>query len=319
MMAIEEIRLGQRVWTPDGQAGSTCVNAETWKRYDVRLLDEESGRDAFDISVLVPPGWLEQRSRKDGQEVWLEFDELDAVGWAQVVRESACPPVAAGPGRVVTATITHASEDVRSLTLSSGEKLGVTGNHRIYSATRQDWIPAKGLKHGEELRTPEGRAFVAGQTRQEGRYRVYNLEVEVEHCFHAGATRVLVHNTCSSPVPGEDLYVGTYSKSSYHNKKTGLNETHTPHHMVADAVGGKSHGKGVSINMRKDLHEQTRTYKRNPDLGDNRKNLAADVRDVRNILKNAGYKTSTVNQQMKEVVRQNKNAGNIKPNKRTGR
>jgi len=59
--------------------------------------------------------------------------------------------------------------------------------------------------------------------------------------------------------------------------------------MVVDVVSETSHGKGVTINMRKDLHKKTRTYKRNPDLGDNRLNLAADVWDVKRILQDAGY------------------------------
>jgi hypothetical protein len=68
----------------------------------------------------------------------VDFEELNARGWAEVIEEHPCPKIAEGPGRVVTATITHANDDVRTLTMSSGETLQVTGNHRMFSATRAD-------------------------------------------------------------------------------------------------------------------------------------------------------------------------------------
>lgn len=54
--------------------------------------------------------------------------------------------------------------------------------------------------------------------------------------------------------PGEDLYVGTYNKSRYWNKKTGLNATHTPHHAIQDAVSTVSTGKGITINIKQSIH-----------------------------------------------------------------
>jgi hypothetical protein len=39
--------------------------------------------------------------------VWVDFEELNARGWAEVIEEHPCPKIAEGPGRVVTATITH--------------------------------------------------------------------------------------------------------------------------------------------------------------------------------------------------------------------
>jgi uncharacterized protein RhaS with RHS repeats len=111
--------------------------------------------------------------------------------------------------------------------------------------------------------------------------------------------------------PGEDLYVGTYSQSFYGNKKTGLNKTHTPHHSVQDAMSNTSHGKGVTINLRKDLHEQTRTFKKPVDKSiiGLRDNLAADVKDLRKILKNAGYSQDVINAHLSELIKQNKAQG----------
>ena len=126
----------------------------------------------------------------------MDFEELHAKGWAEVIMERPCPKIASGPGRVVTATITHANDDVRTLTMSSGEVLHVTGNHRMFSATRQDWVPVKDLSVGEALRTVKGRESVASLGFQRGRHQVYNIEVETEHCYFVGNGEVLTHNTC---------------------------------------------------------------------------------------------------------------------------
>jgi hypothetical protein len=63
-----------------------------------------------------------------------------------------------------------------------------------------------------------------------------------------------------------------------------------------------------SLNLRKDLHELTRTY-RNPNVDRGlslRTHLARDVMDVRRILLDAGYDPRVVRKQLRELIRQNK-------------
>ncbi|MHC8319081.1 hypothetical protein [Pseudomonas sp. LB3P31] len=106
---------------------------------------------------------------------------------------------------------------------------------------------------------------------------------------------------------GEDLYVGTYNQVRGGNIKGGLNATHTPHHVIQNAVSPTTHGKGITINLRKDLHELTWTYKKPLVKGlTERQYLARDAADVRGILKNAGYSRQVVNRQVGELIKQNK-------------
>ncbi len=156
----------------------------------------------------------------------MDFEELHAKGWAEVIQERPCPKIASGPGRVVTATITHANDDVRTLTMSSGETLHVTGNHRMFSATRQDWVPVKDLSVGEALRTVKGRESVAALGFQRGRHQVYNIEVETEHCYFVGNGEVLTHNACVTDSAKETHGNSNASEKSQHGyeifeKKTG--------------------------------------------------------------------------------------------------
>ena len=119
---------------------------------------------------------------------------------------------------------------------------------------------------------------------------------------------------------GEDLFVGTYNQVRAGNIKSGLNSTHTPHHVVQDALSQTTHGKGITINLRKDLHELTRTYRVPIDksIVGLRNNLATDVKDVKNILLNAGYDPKVVNRQLQELIRQNKDLGGFDKPPKTG-
>jgi hypothetical protein len=104
-----------------------------------------------------------------------------------------------------------------------------------------------------------------------------------------------------------DLFVGTYSRSYRANVKAGVNGLYTPHHSLQDAVSLTKHGRGVTINLRKDLHELTRTFKKPVEPGLSiRQHLARDVVDLRKILGDAGYDQSVINRQLQELIRQNK-------------
>ena len=207
--AIETLHIGQRVSTPESShlaprneqsvmASRTEVDPTTWRSYKVSLRDALAESLELEVTLLRPQGWMAEHSRRVAgrQEVWVDFEELNARGWAEVIEERACPQIAEGPGRVITATITRPNEDVRTLTMSSGETLHVTGNHRMYSATQRDWVPVKDLEIGEELRTSSGRESVASLGFQRGHHQVYNLEVETEHCYFVGDAEVLTHNAC---------------------------------------------------------------------------------------------------------------------------
>jgi len=126
---IETLRVGQRVSTPESvglesgphspravSGSDTAVDPATWRQIDVRLLDGRTGWDVFDITLLRPAGWLAEHTRvvEGRQEVRVDIKELHAHGWAQVIKEAPCPSLAADTGRVITATITHANDDVRT-------------------------------------------------------------------------------------------------------------------------------------------------------------------------------------------------------------
>ena len=221
-----------------------------------------------------------------------------------------------GEVAVKTVTETYVNETDELIHIGvNGETISATPTHPFY-VDKLGWTLARSLRAGDVLVLSNGELVTVEWVQHEileSPIKVYNFEVEDFHTYFVGEQSVFVHNGCGDDLakPGEDLYVGTYSKSKYANKKSGLNSTHTPHHAVQDAISPTSHGKGITINLRKDLHELTGTYKkrRNIDPNDLRKNLAADIGDLRSILKDAGYDSHVINRQLRELIRQNKATG----------
>lgn len=114
-------------------------------------------------------------------------------------------------------------------------------------------------------------------------------------------------NSSKLAKPGEDLYVGTYNQVRNANIKNGLNSTHTPHHAIQNAASPTTHGRGITINLKKDLHDLTWTFKKPMVKGlSHREYLARDIVDLRKILRDAGYSRDVINRQLSELIKQNK-------------
>jgi len=75
------------------------------------------------------------------------------------------------------------------------ERIGVTGNHPIWSEDRHDYVAAMDLRVGERLKNLSGdTVWVQQKLPRPGPTPVYNLEVQDEHVYFVGASGVLAHN-----------------------------------------------------------------------------------------------------------------------------
>ncbi|WP_343337956.1 hypothetical protein TPELB_33430 [Terrisporobacter petrolearius] len=196
----------------------------------------------------------------------------------------------------------------------AGEVIEATEQHVFY-IDGVGWIPASMIEEGDVVVLQSGDKSTVEKIDKvvhNELITVYNFEVEDFHTYFVSDASVLVHNTAPCAKAGEDLYVGSYSKSSTANRKSGLNATHTAHHAIQNATSKVSRGRGASINLKKSIHEKTYTY-RNPKLreGTRRQQLAADIRELRGLLKEDGYNRKVINRQLKELIRLNKELGNV--------
>ncbi len=91
----------------------------------------------------------------------------------------------------------------------SWERIGVTGNHPIWSDDRHDYIAAMDLRIGERLKNLSGdTVYVQQKLPRPGPTPVYNLEVQDEHVYYVGTNGVLAHNSNGYDASRKRLYRG---------------------------------------------------------------------------------------------------------------
>ena len=164
--------------------------------------------DVVHVEALESPQWLAGHESKPGAVIPLPLDLTD-VGLpkemiCRVLANEPCPPIEAGRGRVVLATVNHLNDDVRELDvidqLGRRETIRPTGLHKFYSATRDGWVSTKDLEIGEELKGASGPVYVRALRLLPGPRRVYNMSVEDEHVYRVSTLGVLVHNSGCGPI-----------------------------------------------------------------------------------------------------------------------
>jgi Pretoxin HINT domain/Hint domain len=194
---IESLQLGDRVLTPSGDC-STEVDPATWKKITLQLPTSAPSLDVLDIELLRPEDWMVANNCTPGAQIWLDLEEMGIHGLATVQSVEDCPSIQSGKGRVVLATFTRSNVQVMDLKLEGQEKvLNPTHRHPMFSATRNDWVETEQLQIGETLVTQAGEIRVESLKSKVDTYRVYNIEVESEHCYYVGKSKVLSHNACA--------------------------------------------------------------------------------------------------------------------------
>ena len=202
---ISEIQLGANVpgsnpSEADDLTFGDSIDPDSWKM--VRLTAQQGDGTLVEISLLRPDSWLAERNAVAGSVVdGLEFGRLGVVGDATVETIAACPPIRPGPGRTVTGIYRHFGQQVLDLRTANGEEIGVTPDHRFWSADRREFVQAGDLHPGETLNLLDGTTTVTSITQRPSGEPVYTLEVHVEHVFHVAKSGVLVHNCNITPWP----------------------------------------------------------------------------------------------------------------------
>jgi len=201
---IEDMHVGDRVLSRDAadQKSDTEVDASTWKDFKLRVENEQNSRDPLTVEALRSPAWTKATGAKLGSRIWFEVDDVGVKGWAIVEEVDPCPPIRPGKGRVILTTFTHFNNDLYLLQVANlKQAIEVTGLHRIFSATRHDWVRTHNLHVGELLKTSSGTRAVTDLVHEQGAQRVYNFEVEADHTYFVSDVQILVHNDCGTPAP----------------------------------------------------------------------------------------------------------------------
>ncbi len=197
-LPITDVPLGARVLagnprTEEFDAAFPEPDQTTWVTLSLDLVK----RDGTPVRAefLRPSEWVERNGIVAGASLPIAISELEIEGDAFVTAINPCPPVAEGPGRVVTGRfVTRDAGNLVRITLDNNTEIRATDVHPIWSVDREEWIPAGELVPGELVDTLAGPVAVETVERLHSGLDVYNIEVHGEHVFRVTADGVLVHN-----------------------------------------------------------------------------------------------------------------------------
>jgi len=189
--AIDDVRVGDRVIGTNPireQAELVEPTPDSWRRISLTMT-KDGGRSLW-IELLRPVAWTESHNAAIGESIYLDLEEMGAVGYAHVTGLGPCPKIKSGEGTIVTGTFKHESDSnskvVRLRLERQAEATGVTTNHPYWSVDRQAFVPVGELQEGERVDTYLGESRVVSITVAEYSGYLYNLET-LEHVYRVGS------------------------------------------------------------------------------------------------------------------------------------
>jgi hypothetical protein len=182
----------------------------------VRLRYSHADGSATTIETLRPASLVAAQGLAAGRTLPITVLELGIAGEAQVLGVEPYTETIRADVPVVTTRFATDAAAVVDLYMEGEERpIGVTPNHRVFSADRGTWVEAGALRAGERLVSvgkdeagevvgpvnqgdgPQRVLIVARVDPREERTPVYNLEVSRYHTYLVGEQGVWAHNQCN--------------------------------------------------------------------------------------------------------------------------
>ena len=200
---ISEVQLGERAIGKNPlreQVDETLLepDQQTWRKLTLRL-PKDNGK-WLTVELLRPLDWIEDEEAAVGETIFLDLEEMGAIGDAEVISIELCPPIQPGHANIITGKFIHEVEQGEVVELrfaNQPEPTRVTRNHPYWSADRHDFIPAGELREGEQVESLTGPTHVSSITPSNYSGLVYNLEINGEHVYRVGSMGLLAHNACT--------------------------------------------------------------------------------------------------------------------------
>jgi RHS repeat-associated protein len=155
--------------------------------------------------------------------------------------------------RKVLSTVLHLDDDALEMT-AGGESFLTTADHPFFTASGE-WVEAAKLKVGQEVQSLDGDLLrVEKVEKREGRFAVFNFEVDEDHSYFVGDGRALVHNC---PVRPRGLREYSVAPHGTQPKPRSPLESH---HIIQDAwaranIPGYKSKEAPSILLRDARHD----------------------------------------------------------------
>ena len=210
LVPIEQVPLGARVptknpkpWEYDDSLPEP--DQATWAKLSITITRGDGA--IIDIELIRPGTWIKSNGFVAGNFVPINIPELEIAGHAIVTAIGDCPLIADGEGSVVTGRFLTREVNiiVRAEIMAADGTIEIiegTPIHPIWSLDRNDWVPLRELKEGEQLQVNAISAFVAAHAVDYRSIPVFNVEVHGQHVFEVGFVGALVHNATDDYVQG---------------------------------------------------------------------------------------------------------------------
>jgi len=91
--------MGRNPDPTDAERNIPEPDSATWRKVELRM--QKANGKMLDITMLRPTTWIESTGAALNKPIYLDLEEMDAVGPAEVVAIRPCPAIKAGPGQIV--------------------------------------------------------------------------------------------------------------------------------------------------------------------------------------------------------------------------
>ena len=218
---IEALKVGQRVLTNCVAGNRTKVVPTNWRLIKLAMPNPEFPSDVLSIETLRSHAWIKQNLWVEGNEIVFSLPEMGLHGLAKVEAIRPCPRLPEGEGKVILTTVNHYNGYIYSVEFANGETIEPTARHRLFSLTQNNWVKTENLQIGEQLATKNGFQTISQIGRKKGVYKVYNIEVETDHCYYVGNSNILSHNVnpCSDAIKASRLFTASTKNAQKHLRK----------------------------------------------------------------------------------------------------
>jgi hypothetical protein len=231
-------------------------DAATWRTIALRMTKEDGAQ--LDIRLARPLSWIDETHAAVGATIFLDMEEMGAVGDAEVLSIGPFPEIQPRPSQrhsLVTGKFVHSSGDFLNLYVDGlREPIGTTSNHPFWSEDRQQFVQAGRLKIGENLRLQDGRLKPVTQvSKREGVEGAYNLEVDGEHVYYVSKEAVLVHNSYPKRITmGVHEHIDDFTRTI--SKRTGSKADAFPFLSLTKKTDGPWQGVHRAIHGADEIH-----------------------------------------------------------------
>ena len=184
------------------QLDNEDITPDNWKWLDVEVVDGAGNKTN---AILRRPDWwiIERKADAMGNHFHLAMPEMNLFGdatvkniWQSEIDTRYMPELNESQYRPIIGWFEREATVVWNITLSNGEQIGTTPNHRFYSEDRKGYFAISDFEIGECLQLSDGSSVALAKKERAKAQKVYNLDVWRGESFLVGESELVAGKIC---------------------------------------------------------------------------------------------------------------------------